>query len=710
MLGATSAAMIALHGPFTGRASAQPASSKPLLGIDYYPEQTDPDLWEEDVRKIRDLGATFVRMAEFAWSDMEPSEGSFYFGWLEKSVDMFHVAGLDVVLGTPSAAPPPWLTAKYPQVMMVTKEGVRLSPGSRRSTCPTIPLYRELSSRIASAMVNRFARRPGIIGWQIDNEPSLGGGRRCYCEACRSGFQRWLENRYGSLAHLNAAWGTSFWSAKYNSFAQIPVPVTAMGSPNPGLALDYSRFQSDSWDAFIDTQVAVVRAGTQGHFITSNNVSIPGADVIHPHDMTDKLDFFSVDTYPSFFVGYFSAAGLSTERPPAIDTQVAIPAFLADAARSAKPGVPFMVMEQQVGKTGFGQVAMSPQPERGQIYLWSLQNIAHGSRGFSYFRWDTPRTGQEQLWHGLVNFDRSPTEAYDEVRRAMADTKSLGPIITAPLLTDIAVLSTMDTAWAYDTQPITSSPGYRANLFDWYVAATQRESAVDVIASARFARGHRVVLAPSMLVASDAEAEEIQRFVAAGGIFIAGCRSGWFDEKSQVAGTGFPGALRELMGVKVDQYTPLAAGASSALTPSGRLAGLGSLTATGWIEKLAPNRAEVIATWGDGPYSGAPAVTVRSLGAGHAIYVGGTFARKPLRAILERLIYGTSAPAIQCPPGVELTRRGTRDRHAVFLLNHNGAAAAVEAGSTRYRDRLRGEWVSGRIAMAPYQVRVLDPA
>ena len=184
---------------------------------------------------MADFGITNVRIAEFAWALMEPSEGHYDFAWLHKSVDILRAHKLAVILGTPSAAPPPWLSQKYPEVLIVTEQGMTLSPEGRRFTCPSNQLYRRLSNSIAAEMAKSFAQTAGIIGWQIDNEYTLSGYPRCYCKACREGFQEWLRAKYDSLETINKTWGTSFWSQVYTDFSQIPVPTPSGGPPNPGM-------------------------------------------------------------------------------------------------------------------------------------------------------------------------------------------------------------------------------------------------------------------------------------------------------------------------------------------------------------------------------------------------------------------------------------------------------------------------------------------
>jgi beta-galactosidase len=286
-----------------------------LLGVDYYPDQTPESLWEEDARMMADFGFTNVRVAEFAWSLMEPSEGKFDFAWLLRSIEILHKRGIEVIVGTPSAAPPPWLTAKYPEVLMVNDEGMTVSPGGRRFTCPTNKTYRRLSLAIASEMARTFAETAGVIGWQIDNEFTLQRWGRCYCKYCRAGFQDWLRGKYGSLDTINSKWGTAFWSQVYTDFSQIPVPLPSNGDPNPGLALDYDRYQSFANASFLEEQLAMLRKTCPHHFVTTNNVGAP-FDTLDLRELYRNLDFVSHDNYPGFAQMIFQ--GMAAESLPSI--------------------------------------------------------------------------------------------------------------------------------------------------------------------------------------------------------------------------------------------------------------------------------------------------------------------------------------------------------------------------------------------------------
>ncbi|NLV74825.1 MAG: hypothetical protein GXY52_09125 [Chloroflexi bacterium] len=205
--------------------------------------------WETDARLMQEAGLNVVRMGEFAWSLFEPHQGEYHWDWLDRAIETLTARGIQCVLGTPTAAPPAWLCAAYPDIMLWERNGHPLTFGERRQYCPTSPTYRRLSREITRVMAEHYADNPAVIGWQLDNEFGCHHAR-CYCGQCRAAFQIWLQARYGTLEALADAWGTHFWSHDYSSWSQIPVPLDSTGVSNPSLELDYWRFSSDQWVSF----------------------------------------------------------------------------------------------------------------------------------------------------------------------------------------------------------------------------------------------------------------------------------------------------------------------------------------------------------------------------------------------------------------------------------------------------------------------------
>jgi beta-galactosidase len=671
-----------------------------LFGADYYPDQTPESLWEEDAREMAAMGVTNVRIAEFAWALMEPEEGRFDFQWLERAIGILHGHGIAVILGTPSAAPPPWLVEKYPEVLMVNDHGETLSPGARRFTCPTNSTYRRLSLTIATEMAKRFPATPGVIGWQIDNEFTLGSSGRCYCKYCRAGFERWLRDKYHTLDALNEAWGTVFWSNTYSDFSQIPVPLPSGAPPNPGHALDYDRYQSYANVSFMGEQLAMLRKQCPNHFITTNNVCL--VDTINMRDLYRDLDFVAADNYPGFMAIHMNGSDSGTDAP--MEMVAPMVSYSHDFSRSVKDGKPFLIMEEQSGKAG--QPIFSPQPEPGQLRLWSYQAVAHGAMGINYFRWDTANFGAEEYWHGLLRHDRSHSPGFDEIQQTMRELKSLGrEALMARYDAALALCYDNDAAWALAIQPGQPRLKYSGEMVPWYGAMAASHAGVDIVDATQDLSPYKVVCAPAMYIVSAAQADRIRAYVEGGGTFIAGFRLGVKDEHSRMVATPLPGLLRDVMGVELVDYQPIYS-EKQTVAFSGALAGANAECHV-WADILAPQKAEVLATYAGGSYAGKAAITSNSFGRGKAIYLGAHLEPAVLARVLLTLIARAGVPRqVEAPAGVEITTRRTERQAWTYVLNHTAKEQSVTMTGT-YVDARDRAAISGPVRLEPYGVRVL---
>jgi beta-galactosidase len=689
------------------RLGESPAEDLLMLGVDYYPDQTPETLWEEDARMISAAGLTNVRIAEFAWALMEPSEGKFDFAWLRRAVDILHRNNIAVILGTPSAAPPPWLSARYPEILEVNAQGQKLHPGGRRFTCPTNKTYRRLSLAVATQMAQTFAPTPGIIGWQIDNEFTLSTSGRCYCDYCQAGFQEWVRVKYRDLDTVNRTWGTAFWSQIYTDFRQIPVPLLSGADPNPGLALDYDRYQSYANASFQQEQLTMLRKACPIHFITTNNVGL--VDTIDMRELYASLDFVAFDNYPGFFEMHLHQQTKSKPVPPEM---IATPiAFSHDMGRSIKKGKPFLIMEEQSGKAG--QPTFSPQPEPGQVRLWTYQAVAHGAMGVNYFRWDTATFGAEEYWHGMLNHDRSKSPAFDEIVQTVKELKALGPeLLNSSYPAEIALMFDYDCGWAFQIQPCHYALRYFDQVTAWYGAVSPSHTGIDIVAPTGDLSRYKIVVAPAPYVISEKQAENIRSFVRNGGLLVAGFRLGAKNESSQIVRTPLPALLRDVMGVTVADYVPLYSGNQGVKFDSaGILAGDDGECAL-WADVLQPETAQVLATYTADSYAGRPAITSNRFGKGEAFYLGADLTATGLNRVLEVLVARGGVKPILTAPGLEITlRQSSQDKSKqwLFMLNHTSEAKTIDLPAD-FTDALSGATRSGKLVLKPYDAAVLRHA
>ena len=657
------------------------------FGADYYPEHWPEERWPEDARLMAEAGFNVVRLAEFAWSKMEPSEGRFDFRWLDRVLDILHSRSISVVLGTPTASPPPWLMAKGEALFNVRQDGRRSTYGNRCEYCPSHPLYHEHTRRVVKAMVEHYASHPAVIGWQIDNE----FGSRCYCPVCQAKFQEWLRTRYETLEKMNASWGTNFWSHVYTAWNQVPVPVATGGSPNPGLALDYDRFMSDTYVSFQKMQADLIRQKCGGQFVTHNFMGF-GYEGINYYDLASGLDLVTWDNYPS---GFWSKDSVNPTGP----------ALGSDTMRSLKKQN-FWVMEQQAGPSGWEIIGPSPRP--GELRLWAYQAIAHGADGIVFFRWRTARHGTEQYWHGLLEHDARPGRRYEEIKRMGAELKKVGgQIVGAQVKPQVAIVQSYDTRWAFQVQSNHPDFRYGEHVHHIYEALHWQNVSVDVVSPVDDLSPYRLVIVPAMYVLPEGLVAKLKQFVEMGGTMIVTPRTGVKDEANAVVNLPLPGLLSELCGVTVEEYDSMWPG----VTQSVEFAIpelMGTKTAARlWCDVLSLEGAQVIARYVQDYYAGKPAVTRNAVGKGQAIYIG-TFGGVDLYQILFGWLLPQVgiAPVMKSPAGVEVTERRHGDRRLLFILNHTNGLKVVEipAGCINLMD---GTPVKGPLEIAAREVLLL---
>jgi beta-galactosidase len=662
------------------------------FGVDYYPEHWPQERWQEDARLMQAAGMNVARLAEFAWSRLEPRPDTYDFTWLDRAIEVLNHQGIQVILGTPTASPPPWVMEMLPDAFIVDASGVRRTFGNRREYCPSHAGYRERGRKVVQAMAHHYADHPGVIGWQTDNE----FGDYCYCEICRAAFHDWLIGRYGTLESLNAAWGTVFWSHVYTDWAQIPTPAETGRAPNPGLALDYSRFMSDTYVEFQREHVAILRAASSKQFITHNFMGFR-YNKLDYFDLAGDLDLVSWDNYPR----------LAWRMQSVVD-----PAPLAlghDAMRGLK-GKNFWVMEEQSGAGGWTLVGMTPRP--GEIRLWTWQAIAHGADGMVYFRWRTARHGTEQYWHGILDHDARPRRRYHEVQAIGQELATVGDrLVGAECRNEVAIVSDYASRWALQIQPnneALSSPGaspdsvYPAIVTGYYTALHAANVGVDIIPAGADLSRYKLVIAPALYVLSVEVAASLTHFVEAGGTLITTARSGVKDVANAVVDMPLPGLLRELCGVEVDEYDSLPAGESVPVLFEGA-----AYLSGPWCDVLEPTTAETLARYDGGFYKGRAAITANRHGKGRAVYVGTLAAPELERATVRYALAEAGVrPVLDTPDGVEAAMRCKNGDCILFLLNHSDEHRTVALPFVAL-DLLNGRHVEGSVTIAPKDVLVL---
>ncbi|PWH12662.1 MAG: beta-galactosidase [Anaerolineae bacterium] len=624
------------------------------FGADYYPEHWPESRWPTDARLMQEAGFTVVRLAEFAWTKIEPSPGKYHFAWLDRAIDLLAAHGISVLLGTPTASPPAWLMNQDETLFRVQRDGRRHSYGNRRGYCPNHPDYHAHSRRIVTVLAEHYAGNENVIGWQIDNE----FGDPCYCEICRRAFHEFLKEKYQTLDELNTRWGTDFWSHIYTDWAQIPLPMEVISASDPSLELDFKRFASQSYVRFQQLQIDILREKSPGKPITHNFMEF-SYDQINYFDLARSLDFVALDSYPR---GFWS---------PKLAPNPAHIALDLDAARGLKQKN-FWMMEQQSGPSGAHYVGETPRP--GEIRLWAYQSIAHGADAILFFRWRTCRFGVEQYWHGILDHAGLPNRRYEEVKRMGSELKLLAEIAGSKPQAQTAILVSPDSRFAFHIQPNNAAFNYKQHVRDIYAPLHRRHVTVDILSESADFSAYRLLFAPALYVLPQALAEKLKQFVAQGGTLVLTPRSGVKDEHNLVVDAPLPGLLTELVGAVVEEYDSPAPDMQNHLEFS--LPGLTAQpSALGWRDILRPATARVIACYGRDYYAGKPAIVLNQYGQGQVLYIG-TFSDETLYEALTDWLLTLSnvSPVLPVSSSIEVTQRGD----FYFLLNHSAQTETVQ--------------------------------
>ncbi|MGF1623392.1 MAG: beta-galactosidase [Alphaproteobacteria bacterium] len=536
-------------------------TARGMLGVCYYPEQWPQEMWRDDARQMAEIGIRYVRIAEFAWSRIEPSPGAFDWDWLDDAVAILGSAGLQVVMCTPTATPPKWLVDRHPDILPWDREGRPRRFGSRRHYDFSSPGWQQQTRRICTRIAERYGENPAVAGWQLDNEYGCHDTVLSYSPAAATAFRDWLRARYGTVDALNAAWGGAFWSQDYRRFEEVDPPNLTVTFPNPAHELDYRRFSSDAVVAYNRLQADIVRARSPGRFIAHNFM---GFFTEFDHFAVARdLDVVAWDSYPLGFTD--QRMGLPAEERARFARcgHPDVPAFnhdlyrgIAHAARGE--AARWWVMEQQPGPVNWA--SHNPAPAEGMVRLWSWEAFAHGGETVSYFRWRQAAFAQEQMHAGLNRPDYTPDRASREAAQVARERPDLD--LPAPDRGDAALVFDYEAAWVLQIQPQGRSMRYQDLVFAFYSALRRLGLDIDVVPAGHALDGYRLVVVPTLPIVTDAA---LAAFQAAAGAVVFGPRSGSKTQSFQHPSHLAPGPLQAMLPVKVVQVESLTDGLTDTL-------------------------------------------------------------------------------------------------------------------------------------------------
>lgn len=628
------------------------------FGGDYNPEQWPEEVWSEDLDLMKRAGVNFVTVGVFSWARLQPALDRWEFGWLDRVLNLLHGAGIRVDLATATAATPPWLARAHPEMLPVDERGVRATFGSRQTWCPSSPVYREHSLALVEQMARRYGSHPALAMWHVSNELGCHNSR-CYCPTSSAAFRTWLRHRYGGLAALNEAWGTTVWSQAYGDWDQIEAPATSSADRNPSQLLDFHRFSSDALLEQYRAERDVLRRWSPGVPVTTNlMVRSPFVDCF---GWGPELDIVSNDHY---LLGFLP--------DPSADL-----AYAADTTRGCARRQPWLLMEHSTSAVSWQPVNKAKEP--GEMLRSSLTHVARGADGVAFFQWRASVVGPEKFHSAMLPHAGPDSDRFAEVCRLGRVVERLSELRGSTVDADVALLADWPSSWALD------GPGKPSSLVRSGAAANAYHGALrslgvtcDVVPPDADLGRYRLVLVPTLYLCDDATAEAIAGFASSGGHVLVTFFSGIVDVNDHVRLGGYPGGFRDLLGVTVEEFFPLDRGETVRLANGG--------TATLWSERCrAAEGTAVLDTYASGPVSGNAAITRRDT----AWYVGTALEADDLRSLLVRVTAEAGvrppvplplAPAGRSGPATfDITRRRSGEQTWLFVINRGESELSVDA-------------------------------
>lgn len=631
---------------------------KIAYGGDYNPEQWDEATWAEDMRLFKLAGIDTVTLNVFSWAALQPSEEVYDFERLDKIMTLCRENGLKVVLATSTAAHPAWMAKKYPEILRVEANGMKRKFGARHNSCPNSPVYRKFSVALAERLAQRYGHYDNIIAWHISNEY----GGECYCENCAAAFRRWVKRRYGTLEAVNRAWNTAFWSHTFYDWEEIE-PASYLTenwgwdrTNFQGIAVDYRRFNSDSiLDCYILESDAVKKYTPQIP-VTTNFMEF--YKTLDYQKWAKHMDFVSWDSYPS--------PGTSPARM----------AMNHELIRGLQNGRPFVLMEQTPSVTNWQPFNALKRP--GVMRLWSYQAVAHGADSVLFFQMRRS-IGACEKYHGAIidHCGHENTRVFREAAALGAELQTIGDrLLGSRTPAEAAILFDWENWWAaeYSAGPSTLLR-YVDEVENYYTALHTQNIPTDIIGVDAELEKYKVIIAPILYMVKPGVDEKLRAFVRNGGTLLTTFFSGYVDESDLVTLGGYPGKLRDILGIWVEESDALPQEKVNHFRWNGQLHQASLL-----CDLLHSEGAQVLTVYEEDFYAGMPVLTKNAFGKGYAYYMATRPDAAFYRELTELLCQEQGVqPIMDTPEGVEAAIRVGEGAQYLFLLNHAQEARTVTA-------------------------------
>ena len=636
-------------------------------GGDYNPDQWPEEVWDDDVRLMKKAGVNLVSVGIFSWAKIETSEGVYDFDWLDRIIDKLGEAGVAVDLASATASPPMWLTQAHPEVLWKDYRGDVCQPGARQHWRPTSPVFREYALKLCRAMAEHYKGNPYVVAWHVSNEYGC-HNRFDYSEDAEHAFQQWCEERYGTIDAVNDAWGTAFWAQRMNDFSEI-VPPRFIGDGNfmnPGKLLDFKRFSSDALKAFYIAERDALAEITPDLPLTTNFMVSASGSVLDYDDWGDEVDFVSNDHY--FIPG---EAHLD---------ELAFSASLVDGIARKDP---WFLMEHSTSAVNWREINYRKEP--GQLVRDSLAHVAMGADAVCYFQWRQSKAGAEKFHSAMVPHAGEDSAVFRDVCELGADLNKLsdeGILGSRLAKSRVAVVFDYESEWATEH---TATPTQHVHHVDeplaWFRALADQGVTADVVPVRGAWDGYEMVVLPSVYLLSEETTRRVRDYVVGGGRLVVTYYTGISDEKDHVWLGGYPGSIRDVVGVCVEEFMPMGndfTGVPDHLDLSNGAVAHDIADVIGSVD----GTATVLATFKDDPWTGmdgAPAIVAHTFGEGRSVYVGARLGRDGIALSLPEILDSLGMAEAGGNDGrvLHVEREGADGSRFVFSFNRTHETVRV---------------------------------
>lgn len=636
-------------------------------GGDYNPDQWPEEVWDDDVRLMKKAGVNLVSVGIFSWAKIETSEGVYDFDWLDRIIDKLGEAGIAVDLASATASPPMWLTQAHPEVLWKDYRGDVCQPGARQHWRPTSPVFREYALKLCRAMAEHYKGNPYVVAWHVSNEYGC-HNRFDYSEDAEHAFQQWCEERYGTIDAVNDAWGTAFWAQRMNDFSEI-VPPRFIGDGNfmnPGKLLDFKRFSSDALKAFYIAERDTLAEITPDLPLTTNFMVSASGSVLDYDDWGDEVDFVSNDHY--FIPG---EAHLD---------ELAFSASLVDGIARKDP---WFLMEHSTSAVNWREINYRKEP--GQLVRDSLAHVAMGADAVCYFQWRQSKAGAEKFHSAMVPHAGEDSAVFRDVCELGADLNKLsdeGILGSRLAKSRVAVVFDYESEWATEH---TATPTQHVHHVDeplaWFRALADQGVTADVVPVRGAWDDYEMVVLPSVYLLSEETTRRVRDYVVGGGRLVVTYYTGISDEKDHVWLGGYPGSIRDVVGVRVEEFMPMGddfTGVPDRLELSNGAVTHDIADVIGSVD----GTATVLETFKDDPWTGmdgAPAIVAHTFGEGRSVYVGARLGRDGIALSLPEILDSLGMAEAGGNDGrvLHVEREGADGSRFVFSFNRTHETVRV---------------------------------